>query len=82
MTLADRIHELRVAIDELERKVDENTRAIQLQQERIGGERGLSAAINTLSKEVTSLRRAAYWIAGLIIAGSVTFSFGVLALIR
>ena len=32
-------------------------------------------------KQIDNLRRAAYWVAGLIIAGSISFGFGVLSLV-
>jgi hypothetical protein len=33
-------------------------------------------------RQVEGLRRAAYWVGGLIIAGSISFGFGVLSLVH
>jgi hypothetical protein len=50
-------------------------------EEQINGARGQSAAIDGLAAEIKSLRRAAYWVAGIIIIGSITFAFSALSLI-
>lgn len=50
-------------------------------EEQINGSRGQSAAIDLLAAEIKSLRRAAYWVAGIIIVGSITFAFSALSLI-
>lgn len=39
------------------------------------------ARLEPLPGEVKSLRRAAYWVAGLVVAGAIGFAFSVLALI-
>lgn len=33
-------------------------------------------------KQIDNLRKAAYWVGGLIIAGSISFGFGVLSLVH
>lgn len=37
--------------------------------------------LEPLPAEVKSLRRAAYWVAGLVVAGAIGFAFSVLALV-
>ncbi len=39
------------------------------------------ARLEPLPAEVKSLRRAAYWVAGLVVAGAIGFAFSVLALV-
>lgn len=69
----------RVAVSEKE--LDVQGRALGSYEEQINGRRGMQAAINDLTLEVRSLRKAAYWVAGILIASSIGFAFGVLALV-
>jgi hypothetical protein len=81
MTLLQDVEALRVEVDRLAEVVNTNKDGLGRHEEQINGERGLSAAIKQLSEEVRGLRRAAYWVAGLIVAGSITFAFSVLAVV-
>ena len=62
----------------LRKEVEAATTTVERHEEQINGKRGLSAAIDTLTAEVRGLRKAAYWLAGLIVASSVGFAFSVL----
>jgi hypothetical protein len=92
MTLVEDIRELQEQLKVVQKQLEEHSRRLDRQGEQIGGERGLSAALNDLTQEVKSLRetffgeiktvrKAAYWVAGLIVASSIGFAFSVLALI-
>lgn len=72
---------MQAAVSEVTKAVEDNKSAIERHEEQINGQRGLSAAIDGLAGEVKGLRKAAYWVAGLIIAGSITFAFSALTLI-
>lgn len=61
--------------------VDEQARIIARQEEQLNGERGMSAALNANTAEVRGLRKAMYWVAGLIVAGSISMAFAALPLI-
>lgn len=60
--------------------VEENKSRLDRQEEQLNGERGISAAINALGTEVRGLKRSMYWVAGLIVAGSISFGFSVLTI--
>lgn len=81
MTLMDDLKRLQEAVQELARQVEKNRSMVSLHEEQVNGERGLSAAIDQLAAEVKSLRKAAYWVAGLIVAGAITFAFSVLSMV-
>ena len=86
MTVVDDVRELQAEVAELKRENAElRARAAQT-NEQINGERGISATLTTLRKELTGeirgLRRAAYWVAGLIVAGSVGFGFAALQIVN
>lgn len=81
MTLVEDIRKLQESVRDLANQVEVNKQAITRHDEQISGERGLSAAINQLTAEVRGLRKAAYWVAGLIVAGAISFAFSVLTLI-
>jgi hypothetical protein len=48
----------------------------------MNGQRGLSAAIDALAEEVKSLRRAMYWVGGIIFTGAIGFAFSVLTVFQ
>lgn len=92
MTLAADIERLQAKCSELADRVDTLESRTDRTVEQVGGERGLSAAINALSAEVTQLRKdtthdvgqlrkAAYWVAGILVASSIGFAFSVLVFI-
>lgn len=81
MALIDDIRTIQGALDQLKIDTAACNRGVAELDTKTFGERGLSAALDNLTKEVASLRKAAYWVAGIIVAGSITFSFSVLALV-
>lgn len=81
MTVLEDIRKLQETVDSLRERAVANAKKIDRHEEQISGERGLSAAINELSVEVRGLRKAAYWLAGLIVTASISFGFSVLVLI-
>jgi hypothetical protein len=82
MTLLEDVRSIRHDLDGVSSAVDVNAASIAKLQEQIGGERGISAALNAQTREIANLRKAAYWVGGLIIAGSLSFAFSVLLLIH
>jgi hypothetical protein len=82
MTLLEDVRSIRHDLNGVSSAVDVNTASIAKLQEQIGGERGISAALNAQTREIANLRKAAYWVGGLIIAGSLSFAFSVLLLIH
>jgi hypothetical protein len=92
MTLVEDIRELQSRMVAVQRQLDEYTRRVERQEERVSGERGLSASLTELTTELREFRemvsgefkkiwKAGYVIAVLLIGASITFAFGVLALI-
>jgi hypothetical protein len=99
MTLFDDIRELEQSLKAVQKLLEDHGRRIERQEERIGGERGLSASLTALTDELRAFRemvsnefksisgefkkiwKAGYVIAVLLIGASITFAFGVLALI-
>lgn len=81
MTLIDDIRKIQDIVRDLRAQVEANQTAIARNDEQVNGPRGLSAAIDELTREVAGLRKAAYWVAGLIVAGAISFAFSVLLLI-
>jgi tetrahydromethanopterin S-methyltransferase subunit B len=65
--LVYRMEQLEAAVRHLDATVQEQAKAL--------------ARLEPLSDEVKSLRKAAYWVAGIIVASSIGFAFGVLALL-
>jgi Cu/Ag efflux pump CusA len=80
MTLLEDVQALRRACNEITTQIRALQAASDRQEEQINGQRGLSATLNELALEIKGLRRAAYWVAGVIVTGSITFAFGVLRL--
>lgn len=68
-------------VRKLQQDFESQTAQLGRHEEQINGARGQSAAIDALAAEIKSLRRAAYWVAGIIIVGSITFAFSALSLI-
>jgi hypothetical protein len=66
---------------ELSRDVEETKKIVAAHEERISGERGLSAALNTLSDEVKSLRRALYTAGGGFVLAAIGFGFAALRVV-
>lgn len=81
MTIVEDIHKVREDVERIADIADSNRSAIARHEEQIAGPRGLQASIEDLSAEIKSLRKAAYWVGGVIVAGSITFAFSVLALV-
>lgn len=82
MTIITDIQRLSDAVREVEAQVEKNRSLLERHEEQISGTRGLSAALNALAEEVKSLRKAAYWVAGLIMASSIGFAFSVLTIFQ
>lgn len=80
MTVFEDLRSLQKTVRDLAEQVEQNRSAIARHEEQLNGERGLSAAMRELASELKSLRKAAYWVAGLIVAASISFAFSVLAL--
>jgi hypothetical protein len=78
VTVLEDVRKVQAEVAALTERADIQATITARTEEQINGERGLSAAINALTTEVHGLRRAAYWVAGLIIAGSLSFAFSVL----
>lgn len=55
---------------------------VKKQEETIDDLRNRLIVAETEVKQIGSLRRAAYWVGGLIIAGSISFGFGALSLVH
>jgi hypothetical protein len=78
MTIISDIARLQETLREVSDQVEANKSMLERHEEQISGTRGLSAAINSVADEVKSLRKAAYWVAGLIVTSSIGFAFSVL----
>ena len=74
MTLVSKVERLEEELPKVE------ATAARLDQQ-INGPRGQATALLELAAEIRSLRKAAYWVAGLIVAGSVTMAFSALSLV-
>lgn len=81
MTLVDDLRTIRVELERVAVAVEENHAVIARHEEQISGARGLSVAIQDVAQEIKSLRKAAYWVGGVIVAGAITFAFSVMALV-
>lgn len=81
MTIADDLREVKEESNRLRSELDTAKGEITLLREQVLGERGLSATITAQTTEIRGLRKAAYWVAGLIVAGAISFAFSVLVLI-
>jgi hypothetical protein len=81
MTLFEDVRALQKTLRDVQESCDENASLLARHDEQISGERGLSNALLALAREVASLRKAAYWVAGIIVAGSISFAFSVLLLV-
>lgn len=69
-------------VEAIDKQVDANRSDLERHEEQLNGARGISAALEALAIEVRSLRRAAYWVAGVIVVASITFAFSVLQLVH
>lgn len=72
--------DLAAQVEANRKMIEQGGKTVALHEQQISGERGLSVAMVNLSGEVKGLRRAAYWVAGTISAGAITFAFSVLSL--
>ena len=81
MTLVDDLHKVRDDLQRIADTVDTTRDVTARHEEQITGPRGMQASIEELSVEVQNLRKAAYWVGGIIVAGAVTFAFSVMALV-
>lgn len=82
MTLLTDVQQLRVEVGEIKDLVEVNRSGLERHEEQINGRRGQSAAIDAVASEIKSLRRAAYWVAGIIVSGSIGFAFTVFELMN
>ena len=93
MSLSEDIRELQLLMREQDAALGALKDTLNRHEEQISGERGLSAAINQLgvdlaessraeAEAIGQLRKAAYWVGGLIVAGSISFAFSVLTLFQ
>lgn len=80
-TLAYRLTQIERVTESLDRRVDTNHELIGRHEEQINGDRGLSKAIDVLTDEVKSLRRAIWTVGGGIVLSAVGFAFSVLTLV-
>lgn len=80
-TLAYRLTQIERVTEALDRRVDTNHELIGRHEEQINGDRGLSKAIDVLTDEVKSLRRAIWTVGGGIVLSAVGFAFSVLTLV-
>jgi chromosome segregation ATPase len=81
MTVVSDIQKLQEQVNAVEEQCESTGKKVARHEEQINGARGLYAAINAQTEEIRSLRKAAYWVGGLIIAGAIGFAFSVLLLI-
>ena len=81
MTLIEDVRKLQVDVREAEREQDVLKADIATLKEQISGERGLSSAINSNTREIRGLRKWAQWLAALIVTSSLGFAFSVLVFI-
>jgi hypothetical protein len=76
-----RLADIQRAVERLDGAVEKDGKAIALLEEQIGGDRGLNEAVKALAEQVSGLRRAAWWLAGIIVTSSIGFAFSVMLLI-
>ena len=81
MTLLSELHAMRKQVAELAAALDAAEALVSRHEEQINGQRGLQRALDENTQEIKGLRKAAYWVAGLIISSSVGFAISVLLLI-
>jgi 3-dehydroquinate synthetase len=77
-TLAYRVNQIERIARELAGTVEQAERMLSKHDEQINGDRGLSKAIDQLSGELNSLRRAIWTVGGGIVISAVGFAFTVL----
>jgi hypothetical protein len=82
VTLVDDVKQLREVVHSVQELAEANRAQLERTEEQINGTRGLSVAITQLAAEVQSLRKAAYWLAALIVASSIGFAFSVLTFLQ
>jgi hypothetical protein len=82
MTLLADLDKIRQEVESLSERVNSDHSVVTRHEEQIAGKRGISETLENLANEIQSLRRAAYWVAGIIIAGAITFAFSTLTLIH
>jgi hypothetical protein len=81
VTLIQDVDKMRRDLERVADTVEANGRLVAAHELQISGDRGISETLINLAREIRSLRRAAYWVAGIIVAGAVTFAFSVLTLL-
>lgn len=82
MTLLEVLETVRKEQARQATEIEAEARLLARHEEQINGERGLSAAITAQTLEIRGLRKAAYWVAGLIVAGSITMAFSAISLVH
>lgn len=80
MTLVQDVQRLQDKCRELEREKDDLRTHVNRLEEQVNGERGLSAVLTMVLEEIKGLRKGAYWVAGVIVAGAIAFAFAALQL--
>lgn len=73
--------DLAAQVEANRKHIEAGDKTVAVHEQQISGERGLSVAMVNLSTEVKSLRRAAYWVAGTVTAGAISFAISVLSLV-
>lgn len=81
MTLLSEVHALREENAEIMRACNETGALVKNHEEQINGKRGIQHALDENTAAIAALRRAAYWVAGVIIVASVGFGFTVLRVV-
>ncbi len=81
MTLLTDVTKLQTEIERVVNELDTVSRSVASHEEQISGVRGITATLEQIAQEIKSLRKAAYWVAGIIITGAVTFAFSALTIV-
>lgn len=82
MTLLRRVEEIEQDSRELHVLIEATRDVLNRHEEQINGTRGLQHALDANTAAVKSLYKAAYWLAGIIVAGAIGFAFSVLQLVH
>lgn len=81
MTLASDVETLQREVVRQGKLIEEQARLLAKQEEQINGERGISATLTAIFGEIKGIKKAMYWVAGLIITSSLGLAFGALKVV-
>lgn len=85
MSLVREVEELKLEFAQVVEKSEKQDKINARLEEQINGERGLSATLTQVNKdlkdEIKGVKKAMYWVAGIIVAGSITMAFSAFSLI-